>query len=101
MLATRTAALALAAAALFAGGRYAYTFKGDTLRLRRSGSSDWFTMTRETTTVPPFCGGPGETRPRGGCPVGYSCNCPNGAYCFVAGTCSPDATTGVKCGTTT
>src|SRR5262249_28738860 len=76
--------------------KYAYTLRGDTLRLRRAGTSHWFSMTKDSDSVPPYCGGYGETRPRGGCPEGDSCNCPNGAYCFVAGTCTKDA--GTPCG---
>ncbi len=69
------------------GGKYAYTFSGDTLKYRKTNTTTWYTLKRDNTTVPAYCGGVGETRPRGGCPTGYACNCPNGAMCFVAGTC--------------
>jgi hypothetical protein len=79
--------------------KFAYELQGDVLRLRAVGTKIWTSLSHDTQTVPAYCGGMGETRPRGGCPVGYSCNCPNGAACFVAGTCSPDpkpVTCGIK-----
>jgi hypothetical protein len=51
-----------------------------------AGPSD-FTATCQA--LPATCGGPDETRPHGGCPDGFTCSCPNGARCFVSGTCSP------------
>jgi hypothetical protein len=80
--------------------KFAYEVKGDVLRLRTPGTTIWYSLQRDSHSVPPYCGGAGETRPRGGCPVGYSCNCPNGAYCLVAGTCSPDPAP-VRCGNNT
>jgi len=76
-----------------AAGKYAYLVAGDSLAMRAAGTAEWFFLEKQPE-VPAVCGGPNETRPNGGCPAGYHCTCPNGAYCYIAGECVAGETCG-------